>query len=348
MRLAERVNLDIADLDSDMQFLRQLGVTDLGLMIKPWDKQFGERPHWYETPASGLRLSEYMHVEDLVAARDWVESYGLRLYSIMDMRLGMGPRVRPGEVEYVRKIDNIKKTIRNMGEAGIPQLAGGSRGFAGVDVKSPFGLNHWRTSVEAGRGGAKVVRFDLETVKSAPMDPVAPVPVEEIWADTEHFLDEVTPVAEAAGVTICHHPADPPLPMLAGVAKILCDISDYDRLFRTFPGDTNKMIFCLGCFSQMLDPEGVYGAIRHFGDKIAEVHFRNVLGDMNDFTEVYPDEGKLDMVEVVRALKDIGYDGPVVVDHTPKGVGDTAYGHRGRAFAFGYIKGLLQSAGAIR
>ena len=37
-----------------------------------------------------------------------------------------------------------------------------------------------------------------------------------------------------------------------------------------------------------------------------------------------------------------GFDGFILDDHTPALVGDSPYGHRGRAFALGYIQGLIE------
>ncbi len=48
----------------------------------------------------------------------------------------------------------------------------------------------------------------------APIGPL--VTAEQLWANVERFLQELLPVAEAAGVTLAMHPDDPPLPMFLG------------------------------------------------------------------------------------------------------------------------------------
>jgi mannonate dehydratase len=58
--------------------------------------------------------------------------------------------------------------------------------------------------------------------------------------------------------------------------------------------------------------------------------------------EVYPDNGVLDYVEIIRALYDVGYDGIVMPDHTPHH-DDPESKLQGQAFAFGYIKALIQA-----
>ncbi|MGM0402015.1 MAG: mannonate dehydratase, partial [Chloroflexota bacterium] len=60
------------------------------------------------------------------------------------------------------------------------------------------------------------------------------------------------------------------------------------------------------------------------------------------FEETFIDEGKVDMLEAMRAYKESDFDGVLIVDHTPGMVGDTRWGHRGRAYGIGYIKALLK------
>ena len=49
------------------------------------------------------------------------------------------------------------------------------------------------------------------------------------------------------------------------------------------------------------------------------------------------------MIEALKAYKEVGYDGVITPDHAPRVIGDVSYGHRGRAFALGYIRAGLQS-----
>jgi len=98
----------------------------------------------------------------------------------------------------------------------------------------------------------------------------------------------------------------------------------------------------------MLEPDDVCQAIRRFGSrrKIVFVHFRNVVGTIEKFSETYWDDGKLDMFNVMQAFKNVGYDGYMIPDHAPRGAGDTEWSHRARAFAIGYMRGLVQAVNA--
>jgi mannonate dehydratase len=44
------------------------------------------------------------------------------------------------------------------------------------------------------------------------------------------------------------------------------------------------------------------------------------------------------MYRAVRLYKEVGFDGVNVNDHVPHTIGDTDWGHRGRAYANGYIR----------
>ena len=68
---------------------------------------------------------------------------------------------------------------------------------------------------------------------------------------------------------------------------------------------------------QLLELGVVPEVIRYFGErkKIFYVHFRNVVGRVPKYTEVFPDDGDGDMVANFKALKAAGYQGYLVPDH---------------------------------
>ena len=85
--------------------------------------------------------------------------------------------------------------------------------------------------------------------------------------------------------------------------------------------------------------------IRYFGErqKIFNIHFRNIRGRRDEFQETFPDEGDMDMVAVMRTLKQVGLSahgdaGPHATTCRRSAQGDQAF-----AFGYGYIKALLQA-----
>ena len=89
---------------------------------------------------------------------------------------------------------------------------------------------------------------------------------------------------------------------------------------------------------------------RHFGDRIAFIHVRDVEGDKTDFTELFHDQGTTDQFALMRTYRSLGLDVPVRGDHVPEMEGDRlldencipGYFTMGRLFANGYLKALLQ------
>ena len=71
--------------------------------------------------------------------------------------------------------------------------------------------------------------------------------------------------------------------------------------------------FCQGTVSEMLQDPGkeVYDVITHFSErkKIFMVHFRNIIGNRQEFAEVAVDEGVVDMARAMKIYRDTGYDG---------------------------------------
>jgi len=181
---------------------------------------------------------------------------------------------------------------------------------------------------------------------------------EQMWANLEYFLKAVIPVAEESGVYLALHPDDPPIPKMRGLSRIMNNVSDIDRLLKTYPSKHNGITFCQGTFSEM--GVDIPKTIKHFGDRIHFVHFRDVIGDAHDFVETFQDEGQTNMLEAMRAYRDIGFKGPIRPDHVPllsgeegHTTGDKAKGYfsgkasgytmMGRLFAVGYMRGLIEA-----
>ncbi|MEC8993311.1 MAG: mannonate dehydratase, partial [Candidatus Latescibacterota bacterium] len=72
------------------------------------------------------------------------------------------------------------------------------------------------------------------------------------------------------------------------------------------------------------------------------VHFRNVKGSGHYFEEVFIDEGDVDMIKAMQIYKEIGFQGPFMMDHTPGIPGDTD-ARAGHALATGYMRAAIQS-----
>ena len=305
--------------DENLSFFKGIGVDYICLAIR----------RMYEDPHLDLRDGQ-SRIDFFEAAKAKVKSHGMTLHSIFvagwdEIALGMPDRDE--------KIEAWCAMLRSIGAAGIPAL--------GYNFK-PMG--NFRTCSTQGRGGAMYSTFDYDEFSRNRPKPHEPaVSEEEMWEHLTDFLKRVIPVAEEAGVRMALHPDDPPIPEpLAGVAQIVSTLDQYRKIFDIAPSDANGMLFCQGCVTEM--GVSVYEAIREMGSKskIIFVHFRNVRDALPSFQEVFVDEGDVDMYRAMEIYRDVGFNGPFMMDHTPR-LAQTPADWAGRAYAVGYIRGLIQS-----
>jgi mannonate dehydratase len=80
-------------------------------------------------------------------------------------------------------------------------------------------------------------------------------------------------------------------------------------------------------------------------DKLAYVHLRNVHGKVPSYKERFIDEGDVDVLRVLRILKQNGFQGVVIPDHAPQ-MACAAPWHAGMAYALGYLRAGMQACGA--
>ena len=213
-----------------------------------------------------------------------------------------------------------------------------------------------RTGVRSVRGGAQATYFnkaeyEIAYAKSL-QTPQAPQTLrltkDQVWANYEYFIKSVMPTAEKVGVRMGLHPDDPCLPSLGGYARIFETVDDYDRAYAIYPSPSNAVTYCQANFKLM--GADLVETAKHFGQRIAFIHVRDVEGDRTDFTELFHDQGTTDQFELMRTYKALGLDVPVRGDHVPEMEGDRlltedcipGYFTMGRLFANGYLKALLR------
>jgi mannonate dehydratase len=239
----------------------------------------------------------------------------------------------PGRDE---EIETACDLIRNMGELGITVWC-----YEWMAV-----FNWLRTSTTVpSRGGALATGFDFEQMRNQPLTEYGIVTEEQLWDNLKYFLDRVVPIAEDAKVKLAMHPDDPPLSPIRGIGRIMRSIENYQKLMDLYPSPINGITLCQGNFTLMTDD--LPSVIRHFGEKIFFVHFRDVKGTPENFVETFHDDGKTDMLECMKAYRDIGFEGVCRPDHVPTMEGDSnqnpSYSSIGRLFAIGYLKGLREA-----
>ena len=245
-----------------------------------------------------------------------------------------------------QKIEEYKQYLRNCGKAGIyyttyAHMGNGIWSSGRADVRGTSAREFDQRSPEA-----KGV-WDGKEFK-APLSHGREFSKEEIWANYTYFIKQVAPVAEEAGVRIGIHPDDPPVPVLAGVPR--CIFSSFDGYRRALEiANSPNVGICLCCGTWLeggkqltgKDPEEM---IRYFGaNKIWKIHFRNVTAPLPHFVETFMDNGYYDMYKIMKALRDVNFDGIVILDHSPAMVGGN---FAQISYGFAYMRALLNRANA--
>ncbi|MGH2351122.1 MAG: mannonate dehydratase [Chloroflexota bacterium] len=313
MRIQEQLSHTKLD-DETLSFFKAIGVDDVAVNPAPEMRDGQDRADYWQ------------------GARRLVEAHGMRLTNVAATGWDEISLARPDRDE---KIEAWCTMLRSLGAAGIPTL--------GYNFK-PAG-NFRTASTPPGRGGASYSTFDYdELMKNPPHYPDKVATEEHMWERLQYFLERVIPVAEACGVRMALHPNDPPIPEpLGGTAPITATLAQFERVFSLVPSPCNAMLFCQGCVAEM--GEDVPSAIRRIGPqgKIVYVHFRNIRGTPRKFQEVFLDEGDVDMFRAMQAYKEVGFEGPFMMDHTPRFPTAESTQWAGRAFAVGYMRALIQA-----
>ncbi|MGA2177408.1 MAG: mannonate dehydratase [Verrucomicrobiota bacterium] len=246
----------------------------------------------------------------------------------------------------LQQIENLKTIISNVGRAGIPVL-GYNFSIAGVAgrIKGRF-----------ARGGAEAVGMDgpldqplpngmvwnMVFDKNAGPGVIPSATQEQLWSRLKFFLDEVIPVAEAAGVTLAAHPDDPPLPFVRAQPRLVYQPQLFQKLIDLKPSPRNALEFCVGTVAEMTDGD-IYDAVETYShqQKLGYLHLRNVHGKAPTYKETFIDDGDVDIVRVLRILKKNNYQGVLVPDHAPQ-ISCAAPWHAGMAYALGFMRAALK------
>ncbi|MDF3057857.1 MAG: mannonate dehydratase [Rariglobus sp.] len=249
-------------------------------------------------------------------------------FDMQRIKLGL-----PGRDEDIGRYQTM---LRNMGELGIGLLC--------YNFMATIGWYRTDPRVPA-RGGAVTNRFRVAALDPTPVAPELRVTEGRLWENYEYFITRVLPVAEEAGVRMGLHPDDPPVSPLRGVGRILTSADALARALSLSDSPAHGLTFCQATIRAM--GEDAAAAARRFADRIAFVHFRDITGTREDFTETFHDNGPTDMPAMLKLYHELGFRGPIRVDHVPSLAGEEdlphGYAVLGRLFATGYMKGILDA-----
>jgi mannonate dehydratase len=320
IKLCRRLPAELGD--DDLLFLKQIGLRWVRVNFPPANSAFADMERAVQRyGAYGMRIHSGVHYA----------------YRELDVQLG-----RPGRDKHIEAYNQF---LRNCGKLEIPVASYDfhpANTYTTAVIEAPRGYETREFRLADFRGKVEKQKFDRE------------YPVEEIWGYYEDFMKATLPVAAEAGVRMSLHPDDPPLAMMNGVGKMFVHYDGYARAERIAEAIEGKgaphwgLTFCVGTWSEGGDKMGkdVFEMIEDFGGrgKLCEIHFRAVSSPLPDFHETFPEEGYLDLYQVMKALRKVKFSGAVMPDHVPALAGDEGIRRAGTAYCIAIMRSMLRQA----
>lgn len=245
------------------------------------------------------------------------------------------------------QIENVIKSIRVAGKVGLPVV---EYNFYAHRLTEGY-------KEEIGRGGAGLTAYDYELSKSLPpQENVGTHKRADQLKRAEHFLKAIVPEAEKAKVRLALHPNDPPVPLSRGSEQIMASVEQWKQYLNLVKSPYNGMTFDCGVTREMgEDPVAV---CKYLGERdvINHVHFRNVRvrKPYIDYTEVFLDEGQVNMFAVMKELVRQKYPRGLYPEHPraldvdrQRGIKNQYPGGGGlvgEIYNIGYARAMLQAA----
>ena len=274
--------------------------------------------------------------EAIAAVQKQVEDAGLEVLGIESVNIHEAIKV--GMPDRDKYIENYIRTIQKLGTAGIPLICynfmpvfdwtrsdlakkrpDGSTTFAYdqsmIDTIDPEKMFQ---QMDSGANGFLLPGWEPERMARIKelFGMYRDLTEDKLFENLCYFLNAVMPACEAYGVNMSIHIDDPAWSVFR-LPRIVTDTEKILKILNAVPSKCNGVTLCTGSLSSNPDND-IPGAIRAIGDRIHFAHIRNTRHTAPGVFEEaahYAADGSLDMVEIMQALIDVGFEGPFRPDH---------------------------------
>lgn len=170
---------------------------------------------------------------------------------------------------------------------------------------------------------------------------------QQLFENLRIFLEAIMPVCDRYDINMAIHPDDPAWSVF-GLPRIIINERNLQRMMKMVDNPHNGVTFCSGSYGTNLENDLPH-MIRSLKGRIHFAHVRNLkFNTPDDFEESahLSSDGSFDMYEIMKALFDIGFDGPIRPDHGRMIWGEKAmpgYGLYDRALGAAYLNGLWEA-----
>jgi D-mannonate dehydratase len=226
-------------------------------------------------------------------------------------------------------LQGIKREVEDAGLSFSAMVYWAQRAMVMGEPEGKVQLDNLFKSIEAmGKMGADIL--SLFATLEVPQDPQDK---EARWGTFVDFYRQLMAQTEQCGVKVALHTVAMPS------RNMLWDYGAVQKLIEDVPSPSNGVTFCVGNFWNS-DGERIYDIIRQLGERVFYVHLRSTQDWLGE-TPFWFDSGGPDFAQIIRALRDIHYQGDLRSEHMPEVVGENRT-DIGTAWAIGYTKALLQ------
>ena len=170
---------------------------------------------------------------------------------------------------------------------------------------------------------------------------------EKLFENLVYFLKAIMPVCNKYDIKMAIHPDDPAWSVF-GLPRIITSKEKLQRMLNAVDDVHNGVTLCTGSLGTNLEND-LPDIIRSIPGRIHFAHVRNLkFNSPTNFEEAahLSTDGTFDMYEIVKALHDINFDGPIRPDHGRMIWDEVAmpgYGLYDRALGAAYICGLWEA-----
>lgn len=315
-------------------------------------------------------VGEVWPVEKVESMYSVVKKYGLHMDVIESVNVHED--IKLGKPTRDRYIDNYIKTIYNLKNAGVKvicynfmpvfdwtktnlfyELEDGSTTLCYEqklidEIKDPQEMVE---NIKSNSNGYELPGWEPERLNDLKIlfAEYENVSADNLFRNLVYFLERIIPVCEECDIRMAIHPDDPPK-SLFGLPRIITCREDLDRLMKAVDSPFNGITLCTGSLGANKKND-MPDIIRHFGEmkRIHFIHARNIkFTDDDSFYESahMSSCGSFDMYEIIKACKDVGYDGYMRPDHGRMiwdEKGRPGYGLYDRAIGIAYLNGLIEA-----
>ena len=316
----------------------------------------------YDTTPGEVWTREAIH-----ALKEEVEASGLHISGIESVNIHDAIKIgSPNREQY---IDNYIETLKHLGEEDIhlvcynfmPVFDWTRTELARVRPDGSTVLAYKQSAVDAlvpekmfesiagDANGAILPGWEPERMAKVKelFDAYRDVDDEKLFANLKYFLERIMPVCNEYDIKMAIHPDDPAWSVF-GLPRIIINKENILRMMKMVDDPHNGVTFCSGSYGTNLEND-LPDMIRSLKGRIHFAHVRNLkFHSQQDFEEAahLSSDGSFDMYEIMKALYDIGFDGPIRPDHGRMIWGEKAmpgYGLYDRALGATYLNGLWEA-----